>query len=129
MPTSTADEHARATPLLSVSGLDAGYSATPVVRNVSFTVGTGEIVALLGPNGAGKSTVLKALVGIARLLRGSVSLAGQDITGVAPHALAKRSCGYVPQTRDVFPDSTLEENLEMGGYLLSKHELWDALRT
>jgi branched-chain amino acid transport system ATP-binding protein len=118
-----ADGRPRPTPLLKVSGLTAGYSTTPVVQDISFTVGAGEIVALLGPNGAGKSTILKALVGTAKLLQGSVLLGEEEIATAPPHALAKKGCGYVPQSRDVFPDLTVRENLEMGGYLLAKHEI------
>jgi ABC-type branched-subunit amino acid transport system ATPase component len=117
------DDYQRPPPHLVVERLSAGYSSVPVIEDVSFTVSSGEIVALLGPNGAGKSTVLKALVGSARLLSGSVTLGGADITGIRPHALADKGCGYVPQNRDVFDDLTVRENLEMGGYLLGKHEL------
>jgi branched-chain amino acid transport system ATP-binding protein len=100
-----------------------GYATVPIVEGISLTVGAGEIVALLGPNGAGKSTVLKALVGSAKLMSGSVTVGGADITGTPAHSLASKGCGYVPQNRDVFDELTVRENLEMGGYLLDKPRL------
>jgi branched-chain amino acid transport system ATP-binding protein len=123
MPTSTGEFYRRPTPYLAVSDLAAGYGAVPVVQDVSLVVGTGEIVTLLGPNGAGKSTVLKALVGSAKLMSGSVMLGGVNITGAAAHSLASKGCGYVPQNHDVFAELTVRENLEMGGYLLAKATL------
>jgi ABC-type branched-subunit amino acid transport system ATPase component len=123
MPTSTADRRLRPPPHLAVSDLSAGYATVPIVEGVSFTVGAGEIVALLGPNGAGKSTVLKALVGSAKLMAGTVTLSGVDITGTPAHSLAGKGCGYVPQSRDVFDDLTVRENLLMGGYLLDRRQL------
>lgn len=120
MPTSTGEPHRRPAPYLAVSELSAGYGSVPIVDDVSLTVGIGEIVTLLGPNGAGKSTVLKALVGSAKLMSGSVTLGGVDITGTPAHLLAGKGCGYVPQNRDVFEDLTVRENLQMGGYLIGK---------
>jgi ABC-type branched-subunit amino acid transport system ATPase component len=100
--------------------MSAGYGGTPVVQNVSLTTGRGEVVTLLGPNGAGKSTVLKAMVGLAEMTAGSVMIGDADVTGVPPYSLAAKGCGYIPQTRDVFDELTVLENLEMGGYLLDK---------
>jgi ABC-type branched-subunit amino acid transport system ATPase component len=120
MPTSKADGSVRPSANLVISDLSAGYGKTPVVHEVSLSVGRGEIVAVLGPNGAGKSTILKALTGFAALQSGSISIDGQDITRAAPHTLASKGIGYIPQTRDVFEGLTVKENLEMGGYLLPK---------
>ena len=99
----------------------AGYGGVPVIRNVSIAVGPGEIVAIIGPNGAGKSTLLKALVGILRITEGRVLLGGDDITNRPPEELARRGVGYVPQVNDIFEPLTALENLEMGGYLLSRN--------
>jgi ABC-type branched-subunit amino acid transport system ATPase component len=77
-------------------------------------------VAIIGPNGAGKSTLLKAMVGILRVTRGSVRLGGDDVTNVAPEALARLGVGYVPQVGDIFEPLTVAENLEMGGFLLDR---------
>jgi len=90
----------------------------PVVRDVSISVGKGEIVAVIGPNGAGKSTMLKSLVGILKLSGGKILLGADDVTGHPPEDLAKRGVGYVPQVQDIFEPLSVRENLEMGGYLL-----------
>jgi ABC-type branched-subunit amino acid transport system ATPase component len=105
---------------LSVRALSAGYSDVPVVDGVDLDVRPGQIVAVVGPNGAGKSTLLKAILGIARLLRGRVSLYGQDITGQPLARLARLGVGYVPQSEDVFDSLRVGENLEMGGYLFDR---------
>jgi ABC-type branched-subunit amino acid transport system ATPase component len=94
-----------------------------VIRDISISVGPGEIVAVIGPNGAGKSTLLKSLVGILRLTSGKIRLGADDVTGHAPEDLARRGVGYVPQVQDIFEPLTVKENLEMGGYLLKDSEL------
>ena len=96
----------------------SGYGAVPVVRDVSLSIGTGEIVAVIGPNGAGKSTLLKALVGILHISQGTVRLGEHDVTNLPPEDLARRGIGYVPQVGDIFEPLTVMENLEVGGYLL-----------
>lgn len=107
---------------LSVRGISAGYGASLVVREVSATVGRGEVVVIVGPNGAGKSTFLKAIAGIVPVKSGSVALADADVTNSPPDRLAKRGVGYVPQVDDVFGDLTVRENLLIGGYLAPKKE-------
>jgi ABC-type branched-subunit amino acid transport system ATPase component len=94
-----------------------------VIRDVSISVGPGEIVAVIGPNGAGKSTLLKSLVGILRPTGGRVVLGADDVTGHSPEELARRGVGYVPQVNDIFEPLTVLENLEMGGYLLSSAQV------
>ena len=110
-----ADERA-----LCTRGLSAGYSEVLVVSNVDLDVSHGQVVAVVGPNGAGKSTVLKAILGIARVLGGSVALDGRDITGFRLDRLARLGIGYVPQLDDVFDSLRVRENLDMGGYLLDR---------
>jgi ABC-type branched-subunit amino acid transport system ATPase component len=110
---------ARPAPSLRAEHLTAGYGGVPVIRDVSISVGPGEIVAIIGPNGAGKSTLLKALVGILRLDSGTIMLGTEDVTNRPPEQLAQRGVGYVPQVNDIFEPLTVLENLEMGGYLLS----------
>jgi ABC-type branched-subunit amino acid transport system ATPase component len=85
------------------------------VQDVSIHVGQNEIVTIIGPNGAGKSTVLKALFGFLPLWQGRVSLAGDDVTGLAPELLVCRGIAFVPQTENIFPSLTIRENLTMGG--------------
>ncbi|HEV2282137.1 MAG TPA: ABC transporter ATP-binding protein [bacterium] len=110
----------RPAPYLVADRVTAGYGPVPVIRDVSLSVATGEIVAVIGPNGAGKSTLLKALVGILRVSGGSVRLGPDDVTNFAPEALAGRGVGYVPQVGDIFEPLTVHENLEMGGFLLTR---------
>jgi ABC-type branched-subunit amino acid transport system ATPase component len=110
---------ARPAASLQAQGITSGYGGEPVIRDVSISVGSGEVVAIIGPNGAGKSTLLKSLVGILRLNSGRVLLGAEDVTGKSPEELAKRGVGYVPQVNDIFEPLTVLENLEMGGYLLS----------
>jgi branched-chain amino acid transport system ATP-binding protein len=109
--------------VLSARQITAGYSAVPVITDVSLDVAAGEVVLLIGPNGAGKSTVVKALNGELALMTGSVLLGGADISGLTENQRAARGLGYVPQSRDVFPTLTVTENLEMGGYRLPPAEV------
>jgi ABC-type branched-subunit amino acid transport system ATPase component len=113
----------RPAPSLRAEGITAGYGTVPVIRDVSISVGPGEVVAVIGPNGAGKSTLLKSLVGILRLIGGTIVLGADDVTGHPPEDLAKRGIGYVPQVQDIFEPLTVRENLEMGGYLLKDSAL------
>jgi ABC-type branched-subunit amino acid transport system ATPase component len=108
---------------LTVSGLAAGYGGDPIVRGVDLAVHQGQVVSVIGPNGAGKSTLLKALTGQISVMEGSVQLDGRDITNTRGDHLARIGIGYVPQTRDVFDTLTVEDNLEMGGYLLPKNQV------
>jgi ABC-type branched-subunit amino acid transport system ATPase component len=119
MPTSSVSEGNRPSPHLVLEHLDAGYGAAPVVSGIDMVVGTGEVVAIIGPNGAGKSTLLKAIMCRIPTSAGRVVLGGRDITNVRAEMLARMGVGYVPQTRDVFDTLTVQENLEMGGYLVS----------
>jgi ABC-type branched-subunit amino acid transport system ATPase component len=104
-----------ATPALAAEGITSGYGEVPVVQDVSIHVAQNEIVTIIGPNGAGKSTVLKALFGFLPVWQGRVSLAGDDVTGLAPELLVCRGIAFVPQTDNVFPNLTVRENLTMGG--------------
>lgn len=122
MPTSP-DESSRPAPLLSIVDVVAGYGGPPIVRGITAQVGRGEIVTVVGPNGAGKSTFLKAIAGLLRVEGGRVYLDEQEITNVKSHRLARLGIGYVPQNNDVFDPLTVRENLEMGGYLLSRQQV------
>ena len=116
---SLAHVEARPAPSLQAQGITSGYGGVPVIREVSISIGPGEVVAIIGPNGAGKSTLLKSLVGILKLDSGRILLGSDDVTGRAPEELARRGVGYVPQVNDIFEPLTVLENLEMGGYLLN----------
>ena len=103
-----------AQPVISVEGLSAGYGGVPIVRNLSLTVGAGEVVALLGPNGAGKTTTLLTLSGLLAPIAGQVDVLGATIVGVRPHLLPRRGVVHVPEDRSLFFDLTVEENIRLG---------------
>lgn len=94
-----------------------GYGGTDILRGCSLSVDKGEIAVVVGPNGAGKSTAMKALLGMVALSQGTVTLDGKDITSFAPQDRVKEGMAFVPQTGNVFPGMTVEENLEMGAFL------------
>lgn len=102
---------------LSLENVSAGYGETSVLEGVSLSVKTGERLGILGRNGAGKTTTLAAIVGLADLFAGAVRLDGADISKLPPFRRARAGVGYVPQTRDIFPSLSVEENLvaAMGG--------------
>lgn len=104
--------------LLEIRGLEVCYGPVQVLFGVDLDVQCGEIVAIIGPNGAGKSTVLKAVVGLLRARKGVVRFDGQDITRRPAHEIPALGLAYVPQGRIVFSTMTVEENLEMGAFLL-----------
>lgn len=97
----------------------SGYGEMQVLNGVSLTVNNDEIVSIIGPNGAGKSTVMKLIFGLLKPWEGTVSFSGQDISGTAPERLVRLGLSYVPQVDNVFPNLTVEENLDMGGFTLS----------
>ena len=103
---------------LVATGITAGYQRLPVIHEVSLQVGRGEVVLVMGPNGAGKSTLVKALVGQLPLMAGSILFDQEDISNLKDDARATRGIGYVPQSGDVFPTLSVNDNLEMGGYRL-----------
>jgi ABC-type branched-subunit amino acid transport system ATPase component len=102
---------------LEVEGLTAGYGGPPIIEGVSVRAHRGAITAVVGPNGAGKSTLLKAIAGVVRTAAGSVHVEGKDVTGLATERIVRRGIAYVPQVANVFPQLTVHENLEMGGYI------------
>jgi len=105
-----------AEPLLAISSLAAGYGATEVLRDIDLAVDAGEIVAILGANGAGKSTLNRTISGVLRATRGTIHFAGSAIERETPAAIVGRGLIHVPEGRCIFPDLTVEENLDLGGY-------------
>ena len=100
------------------SKMTAGYGSGPdIISSCSINVDRGEIVAILGPNGAGKSTAMKAMLGLLKLKSGSVSMDGKDISKLSPQDRVKQGISFVPQNKNVFPDLTVRENLEVGAFL------------
>ncbi len=100
-------------PLLELAGVNAFYGRAHVLFDVSLALRRGEIVVLLGRNGAGKSTTFKSVAGLVAV-RGEVRLRGEPIAGLAPHRIARLGVGYVPEDRQVFPNLTVADNLEIG---------------
>ena len=100
------------------SKMTAGYGNGPdIISSCSINANRGEIVAILGPNGAGKSTAMKAMLGLLNLKSGSVLMDGKDISSLSPQDRVKAGISFVPQTRNVFADLTVRENLEVGAFL------------
>jgi branched-chain amino acid transport system ATP-binding protein len=104
-------------PMLILDKVNVFYGGIHALRDVSLTVGAGEVVTLIGANGAGKSTTLRAITGLVAPKSGRVTFQGDDITGVAPHRLVGRGISMSPEGRGVFANLTVLENLEMGAYL------------
>tara|TARA_Y100000741_G_scaffold135474_1_gene102051 strand:- start:292 stop:999 length:708 start_codon:yes stop_codon:yes gene_type:complete len=114
------------------TNMTGGYGNGPdIINSCSVKVDRGEIVSILGPNGAGKSTAMKAMLGLLDLKAGSVMINGQDISKLSPQDRVKKGISFVPQTKNVFASMTVEENLEMGAFLIDKdyneviHEIYD----
>ncbi len=102
--------------MLQVDNLNVYYGNIHAVKNISFSVDTGEIVTLIGANGAGKSTILKTISGLLRSKTGSITFDDINISSTAPHKIVKNGIAHVPEGRRVFAQLTVEENLEMGAY-------------
>jgi branched-chain amino acid transport system ATP-binding protein len=100
-------------PALVCERVSAGWGATQVITDISFTLPLGETLAVLGRNGVGKTTLLSTVAGRADLKGGSITLAGEPITDLPPYARAARGVGFVPQEREIFPSLSVEENLRV----------------
>jgi urea transport system ATP-binding protein len=100
--------------ILNVCGLWTAYGATPILQGVDMSVRRGEIVGVIGRNGAGKTTLMRCLIGLIGATRGSIQLFDRDITTLPADDRARCGMGYIPQGREVFPQMTVEENLEVG---------------
>jgi branched-chain amino acid transport system ATP-binding protein len=108
-------------PLLQADEVVAGYvPGVNILNGTNLDLFPGELVGIIGPNGAGKSTLVKALFGLLPVRSGTVRFHGDDITGLKAHHLVERGIGYVPQSKNVFPRLSVEENLEMGTYVRPK---------
>jgi len=106
--------------LLEVRDLDVSYGRVMALHGVSLAVDEGELVVLLGPNGAGKTTLLRTISGLHRARRGEIIFSGRPLRGLPAHAIAQAGVAHVPQGRQVFPDLTVEENLNIGGTLIRR---------
>ena len=97
--------------------LTAGYGGVDIIKNITLEVKQGEIAVIVGPNGAGKSTAMKSLLGMLKLTDGSVNFAQDDISNMLPQDRVNLGIAFVPQTNNVFTGMSVEENLEMGGFI------------
>jgi branched-chain amino acid transport system ATP-binding protein len=110
-------------PVLSISGLRAGYGKMEILHGIDLMIAAGRSLCMIGPNGAGKSTVLHSIYGFTRITRGTVQVNGRDITRLSPNEKLKEAgVAYILQDNSVFPNMSVEENLWMGGYLMSRPE-------
>lgn len=119
-------------PLVKADNLVAGYlPGIDILKGCTLEAYEGELIGIIGPNGAGKSTLLKSLFGLVNVRKGTVTLDGRDVTHTPTNQLVKGGVGYVPQSNNVFPSLTIEENLQMGMFLKPKDfsrritEIWD----
>ncbi|MDB2528637.1 ABC transporter ATP-binding protein [Alphaproteobacteria bacterium] len=99
------------------TAMTGGYGGADILKGCTIAVEAGEIVVIVGPNGAGKSTAMKAMFGMLDLRAGTVLLNGDDISDLPPQQRVRRGMGFVPQTQNVFTSMTVEENLQMGGFI------------
>jgi branched-chain amino acid transport system ATP-binding protein len=104
-------------PLLDVKALKVKYGAIEALKGVDLEVGLGEVVALIGANGAGKTSTLRAVSGMLKPSGGTISLRGQSTTGLKANELVPKGMAHAPEGRGIFPNLTVEENLELGAYL------------
>jgi branched-chain amino acid transport system ATP-binding protein len=105
--------------MLKLAGVSAGYGSVPAIRDIEIVVGAGEAVGLLGANGAGKSTTLRAISGLVRSTAGSIAFLDKDIGALPPYRIAALGIAHVPEGRQVFPELTVKENLEIGAFIPS----------
>ena len=109
-------------PMLRVQGLRAGYGSAEILHGIDFEVHAGECVALVGANGAGKTTTLKSICGLIRPRGGSIEFQGRSIGGMPGHAVVRLGITMCPEGRQVFPDMTVLENLQMGAHVRRDRE-------
>jgi branched-chain amino acid transport system ATP-binding protein len=112
--------------MLAIRSISAGYSALPVLKNVSVSVKAGQFVAIVGPNGAGKTTLFKTISGTLGLMSGTISFEDLDLTSVPAHRRPHLGIAHVPEGRQVFPSLSVMENLEMGAYTEAGRQDWQA---
>ncbi len=103
--------------MLKVENLKVRYGAVTAVKDVSLEVAEGEMVSLLGANGSGKTTTMLAIAGALKAVSGKVIFKGEDITALSPERVLRKGIAMVPETREVFPDLSVRENLIMGGFI------------
>ncbi len=104
-------------PALALKGIVSGYNGPPILNGLSLEVAHGQLITVVGPNGHGKTTLLKTISGLVSLHQGAIELEGMSIARLSPDAIAARGVAHVPQGDLLFPQMTVEENLQMGAYV------------
>jgi branched-chain amino acid transport system ATP-binding protein len=104
-------------PLLEVKNLEVSYGAIKALKGISLSVGQGEAVALIGANGAGKTSTLRAVSGMLKPTAGSITLRGESLVGLKSHQVVPKGLAHAPEGRGIFPNLTVQENLDLGAYL------------
>mgnify|MGYP001999791181 FL=1 len=107
---------------LEAKNISAGYGEQIIIRNIDLDLHESSITTIIGPNGCGKSTFLKSISGIINPVEGEVSIYGSNVTELNTFELSKKGLGYVPQSENIFPSLSVEDNLKMGGYILSNDD-------
>jgi branched-chain amino acid transport system ATP-binding protein len=110
--------------MLKIKNLRSGYNGIEVLHGVDFEIKPAEIVAIIGPNGSGKSTLLKSIFNLCEIYSGAIIFKDKDITKLPTHYLIQEGISYVPQGRQIFPNLTVKENLEMGCFIMDDHEIF-----
>jgi branched-chain amino acid transport system ATP-binding protein len=101
-------------PLLQLDSVSSGYGGIPIVRDMTFMLQTGQVLAIIGRNGVGKTTLVKTIAGILKVIKGTIVFGGESVTHYDSLAMARRGIGYVPQGRGIFARLTVDENLRVG---------------
>ena len=109
--------------MLKLVGVEAYYGKVKALHGISLEVQEGQLVTILGSNGAGKTTILKTISGLVEPDLGTIQFCGHRIDGKNPEAIVEMGIGHVPEWRRIFPELTVEQNLEMGGFLIKEKEL------
>jgi branched-chain amino acid transport system ATP-binding protein len=107
--------------LLSGKNITCGYNSVDILSDCTIGVKRGQIASIVGPNGAGKSTAMKAIFGLLDIRKGQIFLDGEDITNLRPQERVLKGMGFVPQTNNIFPSLSVQENLEMGAFIQAKN--------
>jgi branched-chain amino acid transport system ATP-binding protein len=102
--------------VIRLASVAAAYGTVPAIHDITLEVGEGEAVGLLGANGAGKSTTLRAISGLVKLTAGRITFLGEDLAAIPPYRITELGIAHVPEGRQVFPEMSVQENLEIGSY-------------
>ncbi|MBD3249095.1 ATP-binding cassette domain-containing protein [Candidatus Woesearchaeota archaeon] len=109
--------------MLKITKLEAGYEKRKILKGINLEVKPGEIVAIIGPNGAGKSTLLKSIFNLCKIFSGEINFKNKDVTQLPTYESIYEGISYVPQGRQVFTNLSVHDNLEMGAYIMTNHQL------